>query len=279
MSEERANSGVPEPIHPVTLPALTTDAGLLTGYRTRAEELLGWVRDLTIRDAETLGEATVRVGEITSATKTAERQRKQWLEPGSDWAQRVNAMVKWVVGPLAEADTLLRQKIVRYQQDERTRAETERRRIAEEARRVEEEARQARQEAERLQREARAAAAKLAEATTLPEFFERQAEVEETQAHAQAGVIAAAETLRQAQQAAEAVAAVPQPSKTLVVGGTTATTVQRWTYRVDNLDLVPRAFLMVDPKKAQKAVDGGVRTIPGLTIYQAEHLAVGRAKP
>ena len=47
-----------------------------------------------------------------------------------------------------------------------------------------------------------------------------------------------------------------------------------WKFEVTNEIEVPRQFLMVDMAKVRAAVNGGIREIPGVRIYEDEQLAV-----
>jgi hypothetical protein len=51
-------------------------------------------------------------------------------------------------------------------------------------------------------------------------------------------------------------------------------TTKTWTFEIDNLDLVPREYLLVDEVKIREAVREGVRTIPGVKIYQKEGISL-----
>lgn len=41
----------------------------------------------------------------------------------------------------------------------------------------------------------------------------------------------------------------------------------RWDFEVEDLEKVPREYFILDPVKVRKAIRGGVRDIPGLSIY------------
>lgn len=47
-----------------------------------------------------------------------------------------------------------------------------------------------------------------------------------------------------------------------------------WAFEIENDKLVPRDYLMVDEKAIRQAIRDGVRTIPGVRIYQEESLRV-----
>jgi len=47
-------------------------------------------------------------------------------------------------------------------------------------------------------------------------------------------------------------------------------TVKRWTFEVENINLIPRQFLTVDAAKITESIKKGTRKIPGIKIYQEE---------
>jgi len=49
---------------------------------------------------------------------------------------------------------------------------------------------------------------------------------------------------------------------------------KRWTFEVTRLGNVPRKFLMIDNVKIRAAIRDGMRSIPGLRIFQEEGLRV-----
>ncbi|MDD5304787.1 MAG: hypothetical protein PHS14_16955 [Elusimicrobia bacterium] len=56
-----------------------------------------------------------------------------------------------------------------------------------------------------------------------------------------------------------------------------STTVKKvWTFKVLDLDAVPRAYLVLDESRVREAIRQGVREIAGLEIYQDESLSVRR---
>ena len=44
--------------------------------------------------------------------------------------------------------------------------------------------------------------------------------------------------------------------------------IKKWTYKVENFDLIPREFLMIDDKLIKSAIRDGKRNIAGLTIFE-----------
>lgn len=249
----------PEPVEALALPAVTVTHGEFAVYRGQAEMILGWAREHTITDTETLGVAIAKVGEIAVANRTAESKRKALVDGPNRWVKAVNDSVKWVCGPLAEAELLVKSRIANWQKAERDRIEREQRE-------AQAEERHRREKADRLAREAATAraAAQATEPKTLEDFFTQF----DASTEAQAKAVDAAKV------AAQPIIAPPTPPKSVTVGGTTATLRESWTFEVVNLADVPRAFLVLDAKKVRDAIAGGARDIPGIKVFQESSVAV-----
>lgn len=69
-------------------------------------------------------------------------------------------------------------------------------------------------------------------------------------------------------------AAPAEPIKGFKTDAGTTSLRKRWTVEVVNVDEVPDAYLVVDTKKLQAAVDAGAREIPGCHIFEDESLSV-----
>lgn len=50
---------------------------------------------------------------------------------------------------------------------------------------------------------------------------------------------------------------------------------KRWTFEVETMGKVPREYLELDTAKVNQAIRSGLRTIPGLKIFQKENLTIG----
>ncbi|HAI82211.1 MAG TPA: hypothetical protein DCL43_00975 [Chitinophagaceae bacterium] len=51
-------------------------------------------------------------------------------------------------------------------------------------------------------------------------------------------------------------------------------TTVRWVFQVENINEVPREYMMVDEAKIRKAVQDGVRSIPGVRIYEDKSITL-----
>ena len=254
----------------VNLPAIAGHQGDLAQYRQLADGALIWAKGLIITDAEGLGAAVAKLGEVVQVGKKADKARKDLAKPARDWLVSLEARFTWVVGPVREAETILRKKVEAWQVAERDRATREQREREAVARQAKIDA----DAAERRLADARAVAAAppVEETGTLVDLFTQPAAPPPDVRQAEA----AAESARRATEVAERAAqpAAPPP-KTVASGATTATLKQTWTYEVTTLADVPRAFLVPDAAKIRAAIDAGAREIAGLRIFQKDGLAVG----
>jgi len=66
----------------------------------------------------------------------------------------------------------------------------------------------------------------------------------------------------------------PVPAAVKTSTGATVATRKVWTFRLVDINLVPREYLTLDEAKVRKAIAAGVREIPGLEIYQEERVIV-----
>jgi hypothetical protein len=85
-----------------------------------------------------------------------------------------------------------------------------------------------------------------------------------------------AEDVAEIATATQAVSIAPPPpspvfnTTTVKAKGTTL----RWTFELTDTTQIPREYLVVDEAAIRKAVNAGVRTIPGVKIFQTESLAL-----
>lgn len=182
--------------------------------------------------------ATAILAEIARHRKHAEGLRLRFTRPLNESLKAINGTFRDLDGPLAAADKTLRQKVLAYRNAERTR-------IAEE---------EARLRAERNAAEAAARAAITNPATSIPDGQAALAVAD-----------AAAEAL-------DLLAAPPAPTVKTAFG---SSTVRRdWDFEVTDLGLVPTEYLLINGPAVRKAIDRGVRDIPGIRVFQRETLAV-----
>ena len=235
---------------------LPTDAEL-EPYREAAARFRQEAEALAIGGDEALGLAITSLAAIAETNRAGEAHRKRLTATLNEHVKKINAVFHMVMDPLAEAERIVKRKIGDYQMEQRRKAE-EAARLAELERR--------RLEAEALQRaeEAVRAAQAASEAATLPLFVERQ-----EQAVATAGAAQEA-----AAKAAAPILTPAPPPKTVQVGGAKATVKSRWTFKLTDFQKVPRAFLVLNETAVRKALDAGIREIPGLHIFEEPDVSV-----
>lgn len=198
--------------------------------------LLELAAEIRVTSPETEAEAAELLGWINTNAKTLEEMRLSFTRPLHQAQRTINSFFKKITDPLAKADKDLRAKIGAYRQELRRQQEEEERRL--------------REEAERLAAEAAAKAA--------------------TEA---------------ANGAAAQLAPPPPPPPPAVVtespaavrtGFGTVSSRIRWDFEVVDPMRVPREYLTVDEQAIRKAVQAGIRHIPGVRIFQVEQVAVRR---
>ncbi|HRS66743.1 MAG TPA: hypothetical protein P5519_12750 [Spirochaetia bacterium] len=84
----------------------------------------------------------------------------------------------------------------------------------------------------------------------------------------------------QKQELSAKIATVTTPPPVYVPATTTAApeklkgVTKRWTFDVLDSTQVPREYMVVDTAAIRAAINAGIRTIPGVTIYQSESLTI-----
>lgn len=251
--------------------------------------------------------------EVKEATTQAEAARKALVKPLNDHVKFINGTFKEKTGPLAEADTIVRGKVVTFERGQAQLRQAEQERVEREAREQRErEEKAAREARERAEADA-AAAAEAAEssraeqdeagdlALEVRELSDEELRRTQDALGADGGLLAdivtaelerreteaEAERARlelEAAQAAEAeIAARPvEAPKVAKAGpirtdGGTVSTVRKKVYEVVDEALVPRRFLVIDHKALNAAVQAGETDIPGVTIGEDISVAVRAA--
>lgn len=227
-------------VEPEKLVASDSMAGHLKGS---AQDMANWVKALQITDGNSLLQANAALASVTRLQRSAEERRLFFVKPLKEHVKRIDTLFRAIVEPLEEANGLLRDKIVAYREQLRKAAEAAQRKQVE-----------AIVEAEQLKTEAQLAA--------------------------EEGAKNEARMLRQDAQAAEEKAlqlasAATGPSRLMTTGGTTVAARKRWTFQVIDAAAVPREYLGVNESALRKAVQSGLREIPGVHIFETEVLAVG----
>ena len=262
----RAVAGDNKPPEPLDVTLVTSDVGVLQArlerdYRelaARFVELELGAKKVPARITTEQEAATVTdwVGEqcktlIARAEDAHEKEKKPYLHPGRVvdrfFLDRVKKL-RNVIGPIER----------RVQQYYDIKKAEQRRREDVERRRAQAAQQAAAAEAERLAKLASEAEAAGDRRTAID--LTQMAEREETAA------------------ALAAVQAVAPPAPVAIRGeyGSTAFSVERWTFEVNDPAAIPLGYLTIDTEAVQQAIDEGVRDIPGLRIYPVDRFTIRR---
>lgn len=272
-------------------------------YKTEAVRIATDAKALTVQDQESLNIAVMLGGNAKKIGKAIDAERKRIILGPAEFVKGVNGLCKMITDSLDEAERITKQKIGQHQAKvELERREAERkareatealqRRLQAEAdeanRKAQEEIRlrvEAEQKAKREKEEAEAKIRREKEAVEARERGAKRAELaalekkaeEERQAAARKAAEERLEALRKAEEEAKkievvaptVVAPVVQeaPKVTRTESGS-ASQRKVWTFEVVNEAEVPREFLAVDEGRIRDAVKMGVRSIPGVRIFE-----------
>jgi len=180
------------------------------------------------------------LADIKKLLKEIEGRRVQYVTPYNEKVKAANSWCKQYSTRLDAADRVFKNKILAYE-----------RKLADDRRREEEEARK--REEDRL--------AKLKE-------LEEQAQKE-----AAPEVQHEIRQLKDDQVAEQIHLEETKRDKTQHFSGVSTTIKQVWTFEVENIKELPTDYLLPNEPLIRKAVNAGVRTIPGVRIFQKDQLS------
>lgn len=255
---------------------------LLAGV-SRAKE-----RHPEIQDDDTAGSFADFMRQINAAIKVAKDRHGEAKRPYLEAGRLVDSFFKDIIEKLDSGKTELSRVLTAFQlrkeEEARKRAEEARKRAEEDARRAREEAdrlRREREEADRLRREAEEAAERAETAKDIAEAARKAAQAQqaaeavnsaesaaELDAHAAAaeGAAVAAATVETAKAA--------DLSRTRGTYGAVASLKTKVDFEVEDINAIPREYLMVHEPTVRAAIKRGVRVIPGLRIFEKKIAAV-----
>ena len=225
---------------------LPTDDPVILRIRERSAALKKEADDFVVDSPEARAAAVEVLSAIARVKGDAEDKRTGVVKPLNDHVKKVNELFREVMGPITEADTILRRKVTDYNREQQ--------RIAQDA--------AAEAERLRLAAEAELRAAERAEAAKQPEVAATMLEK----------AVASEQQAAAVQQAAASAA----PARLIKTDIGSASVRRRWTFKLIDISKVPGEFLQVNEQEIRKAIAGGVREIAGLEIFQTEDLAVRR---
>ena len=219
------------------------------------------VPQFVITDQAGLSQRTDALAFIQTTKKALDGARKELKRPHMDRAAEVDRMFKPWLTKAAQAETVAKAAIVKYQLKEQRKIEVEAERV-----RKENAERQRRAEAERQKA--------LREASAKAEREAREADFSKDEVEEYKGLVVKDELVKVQAPVPEEVAPVFERKATSAHGS--ATIVKRWTFEVVARTKVPDEYLMIDKPSVMSAVRRGERNIPGLRIYQTAGVSGGR---
>ena len=220
---------------------------------TTKTNIVNRVDDIIVKDDATKTLANEILVEVATTLKSVEKRRKFFVEPLNKHVSEINEFFRQISEPLKIANNELRVKIQDYMAIERERLE------------------QARREAEAKEREQiqKAREAQIAAEIARNAGMERAAKTLERKAEEA--------TTKGENENANAVAlSIARVPTTIQASGGKSYVSKHWTWKLENAELVPSKFLMVNEKAIDLAVKQGARNpmIPGVNIYEDERLNV-----
>lgn len=230
-------------------------------FRASAKELCDLAGDALIMTRPDLSNATDLVKTIKSRSKEIEEERKRLVKPFNDGVDAINGRFKGMKLPLDEAETVLKGKMLKFQQEEERRAREEQERLA------------------KIQRE---------------EEAKRRAEWEAKEKERLRLAAEEAERIKQSQEddirsmplpEPEPVAYVPAPviqapvHKATTYGqtGAVSTVKKAWAFELVDIKALAAArpdLVSVNEVEINRIIRGTGGEIPGLRIYQKDVLQV-----
>ena len=212
----------------------------LKDLKAQASKVLADAKGIEVHDRDSSEWCTAYLGEIAAIKKKAEGRRTELKGPLLEAGRALDGFVAELLKPILEADTLLRGRLLAYQQEQ---------------------IRKAHAAAERIRREAEAAEQAAAQAAA------------QGDGHGMDHALLQAADKKQEAQALE-----KAPTAIQAAGMGSATIRKVWAFEVVNVAQVPREFLAVDEQAIRKAVAAGIREIAGVRIFEQESLSIGASK-
>ena len=266
--------------NPLNLPAARKR---FQDFAAVVERIRADAKTVEITDDQSLKFAVALGGESKRITKAIDTRRKEIIAEPMEFVRSINGLCKSLSDPLAEAEAAVKGKISLYQ----ARIEMERRKAEEAARKAAQELQdKLRREAEESNRKAREEAARKAEEETRARLAreaeerrareaETEAQEEERKAREAAEIEAARKKAAEEAKSVEievpiVMAPVIPKAENVARADTGAAAFQRksWEFEVEDIGNIPREYLIVDQQKVRDAIRMGIRSIPGIRIFE-----------
>lgn len=234
-------------------------------FLTIGKALLEKITALIITKPEDIEVGSQILKQCQTTEKDLELKRTQITKPVNDFLKEVNQLFKETAVPLMEAKTMVKEKMVIFN------AQLERKRLEEQQKREQEERDRIRKiENERIEREQAEIKKREEEEKKLKVMSPEQKKAEEIrlenerqQRLQQEDTKRILEEKRLAEDKIKADIEAARLEKIKVSGVT-----KRFTFEIINEAEVSREFCSPDSKKINEAIKKGVRTIPGLRIFE-----------
>lgn len=207
-------------------------------------------KSIVVSDKETQVLAMTSAKDVVSWKKKVEEKRKELIAPLLERQREINEYAKKLTEPLADAESHLKKQLIDWDRKLEAVRQAELVKIQQEAKRREEEAKKA---AALAKEEAEAAAL-----FSAPE--------ESTRATLVADAVA--------ERATEQIAKEAKKEEKAVMENKVSGIRTIWKFEVIEIDSVPKDYLVVDESAIGRAVRGGVRSIPGVRIYEEKTMGV-----
>lgn len=241
----------------------------LEPYLEQIDTMAAQAQAVAITDEDSQSRAVEMAGQVKRLGKAIEAARVQFVAAPNDYVKQVNGLGKGILAKLENIERGLKAKMNEYAfrvEQERRKAEAAARQAAIEAqRKIDEEARLAREAAEKEAAEARARAEEAAKAGDSDAA--RLAEIAKAE-EAKAQVVAEMPVVQ-----VEA-PVIPKASGPVRTAAGTASVRKRWEFGITDPTAIPREYLVVDEKKLREAIKAGVRSIPGVNIFETSDIAI-----
>ena len=256
---------------------------VLASVKKQIDMLADQCRNVVISDAQSLERAKSLAKQAKLIENYIEDKRKELTKPILDRKKAIDDLAKSLTKELTEAVKHIREQILFYEQEqerkrleELRRLEEERRRKEEEIRKAEEERRRKEEELRRLEEERRRQEENLRKAKEEEERKRKEEELrrleeerrrkeEELKRMQMEGNIEQIEHIEKLAEIETKAAELSEKSKNLR---------EVWTFEVVDISLVPREYLVLDETAVRRAIQNGVREIPGLKIFKKAQLVI-----
>lgn len=193
---------------------------------------------------------------IQSIKRSLEKSRKELVSPLNEKVKQINSSFKLLLTPIEQSEGKVKNGLLDWRRKEAERIRIEQEHIAREN-----------AERERLVREAEEVERVRVEMQSKAEAEEAGLTSEEAEEHVRSEVA-------NVSVESPTIEALPAQAPATVKSSIGSATIRKvWTFKIDDPNLIPRAYLSINEGNIREAIRAGVREIPGVRIYQREEIA------